>query len=200
MRIYFGPNYSFRCRNKFCFTGGYVEASAQLPGANNVMGLWPAIWTVGNLGRAGYGATLEGIVRTSLSTRALHWQFFQWPYSYDSCDVGTVANQTVNGRPAVATTNGDPDRGGVLSYLPGQRLSRCTCSGENHPGPKHTDGTFVGRSAPEIDLFEAQVCIHKCYVPRLCLKPAVDKQRYAYRTSLPISSMGGQWYSRHSTF
>lgn len=45
----------------------------------------------------------------------------------------------------------------MLSYLPGQRLSRCTCSGESHPGPVHEDGTYVGRSAPEIDMFEAQV-------------------------------------------
>jgi len=44
-----------------------------------------------------------------------------------------------------------------LSYLPGQRLSRCTCPGSsNHPGPRHSDGTFVGRSAPEIDIIEAQ--------------------------------------------
>jgi len=34
-------------RNKFCFTGGYIEASIQLPSANNVYGLWPAIWTMG---------------------------------------------------------------------------------------------------------------------------------------------------------
>jgi len=56
--------------------------SVQLPGFNNVLGmysesivspqadrflgLWPAVWTMGNLGRAGYGATLEGL----------------WPYSY----------------------------------------------------------------------------------------------------------------------
>jgi hypothetical protein len=53
---------------------------------------------------------------------------------------------------------GDPSKGGVLSYLPGQRLSRCTCPGEDHPGPKHSDGMYVGRSAPEIDVFEAQVC------------------------------------------
>lgn len=27
-----------------------------------------------------------------------------------------------------------------------------------HPGPKHPeDGTFVGRGAPEIDMFEAQI-------------------------------------------
>lgn len=50
-------------RNKFCFTGGYVETSVQLPGANNVLGFWPAVWTMGNLGRAGYGASLDGMVR-----------------------------------------------------------------------------------------------------------------------------------------
>ncbi|KAG2013322.1 beta-glucan synthesis-associated protein, variant 5 [Coprinopsis cinerea AmutBmut pab1-1] len=48
--------------NKFCFTGGYIEAAVQLPGANNVAGMWPAVWTMGNLGRAGYGASLEGMV------------------------------------------------------------------------------------------------------------------------------------------
>ena len=96
---------------------------------------------MGNLGRAGYGASLEGM----------------WPYTYDSCDVGTVANQTVNGQPQLATVDGDAGKGGVLSYLPGQRLSRCTCSGESHPGPVHSDGTYVGRSAPEIDILEAQV-------------------------------------------
>jgi beta-glucanase (GH16 family) len=51
-------------RNKFCFTGGLFEASVQLPGTNNVVGMWPAIWAMGNLGRAGYGATLEGMVRS----------------------------------------------------------------------------------------------------------------------------------------
>ena len=41
--------------------------------------------------------------------------------------------------------------------LTGQRLSACTCPGESHPGPVHEDGSFVGRSAPEIDLFEALI-------------------------------------------
>lgn len=50
--------------NKFCFTGGILEASVTLPGANNVRGLWPAVWSMGNLGRAGYGASLEGMVCT----------------------------------------------------------------------------------------------------------------------------------------
>lgn len=127
--------------NKFCFTGGMVEASIMLPGTNDILGLWPAVWVMGNLGRAGYGASLDGT----------------WPYTYDACDVGTLANQTQNGRPIAATENGDASHDGVLSYLPGQRLSRCTCPGETHPGPIHADGSYVGRAAPEIDIFEAQV-------------------------------------------
>jgi len=128
--------------NKFCFTGGYFEASVMLPGINNVAGMWPAVWTLGNLGRAGYGATLDGL----------------WPYTYDSCDVGTAPNQTINGKPEAATVDGDSSADFALSYLSGQRLSRCTCPGESHPGPIHSqDGSYVGRSAPEIDMFEAQV-------------------------------------------
>ncbi|KAK0469296.1 glycoside hydrolase family 16 protein [Desarmillaria tabescens] len=127
--------------NKFCFTGGYLAASVQLPGISNVVGLWPAVWAMGNLGRAGYGATLDGM----------------WPYTYDACDVGTAPNQTINDEPTAALTSGYSSSNYELSYLPGQRLSRCTCDGESHPGPKHSDGTYVGRSAPEIDVFEAQV-------------------------------------------
>jgi len=33
----------------------------------------------------------------------------------------------------------------------------CTCPGESHPGPIRADGSYVGRSAPEIDVFEALV-------------------------------------------
>lgn len=72
---------------------------------------------------------------------------------YDACDVGTVANQTLNGGPPAALDSGSTSYNGELSYLPGQRLSRCTCAGESHPGPMHSDGTYVGRSAPEIDIF-----------------------------------------------
>ncbi|KAF7306776.1 Beta-glucan synthesis-associated protein [Mycena indigotica] len=131
--------------NKFCFTGGVLIAAVNLPGTTNVHGLWPAVWAMGNLGRAGFGASLDGM----------------WPYrqisSYDSCDVGTAPNQTVKGLPLAATINGDPSADDALSYLPGQRLSRCTCPGESHPGPIHADGTLVGRAAPEIDVFEAQI-------------------------------------------
>lgn len=147
--------------NKFCFTGGYFEVSVSLPG-NNVRrrcrdflgqpsrsltvllclsqivgGYWPGVWLMGNLGRPGYGATTEGV----------------WPYSYDSCDVGTFKNQTyVNGTgPQATLTTGWND--GPLSFLPGQKFSSCTCKNEDHPGPN----VGVGRGAPEIDILEGQV-------------------------------------------
>ena len=112
--------------NKFCFTTGYVEVSVSLPGSVNAQGFWPGIWSMGNLvsnlhhprlifanvfyqGRAGYGATTEGL----------------WPYSYDSCDLGTFRNQTApDGTPPQSRTGGTG--GGPLSYLPGQRVSSCT--------------------------------------------------------------------------
>ncbi|WFD14997.1 hypothetical protein MARU1_001008 [Malassezia arunalokei] len=137
--------------NKFCFRNGILIASIQLPGYRSVAGLWPAFWIMGNLGRAGYGATLQGT----------------WPYSYDHCDVGTLMNQTLfdsdhpDGYPREnlirggATAFNEQHETRSLSFLPGQKLSRCTCPGEDHPGP-FKNGQFVGRSAPEIDVFEAQ--------------------------------------------
>lgn len=64
--------------NKLCFTQGMIVASASLPGYGNVSGLWPGLWTLGNLARPGYLATSEGV----------------WPYTYDSCDAGITANQS----------------------------------------------------------------------------------------------------------
>lgn len=76
-------------------------------------------------------------------------------YTYNSCDVGILPNQTwVNGTgPDAALTSGS--NGGQLSELPGMRTPSCTCEGEDHPGPDVT----VGRSAPEIDIIEAQIII-----------------------------------------
>lgn len=76
-----------------------------------------------------------------------------WPYSYDTCDLGTFPNQTnTDGSTPAAALTGSSS-GGELSYLPGQRASACTCSGEDHPGPD----VSVGRAAPEIDILEAQI-------------------------------------------
>ena len=138
--------------NKFCFTGGILIASVQMPGYAKVPGLWPAFWLMGNLGRAGYGSTLQGT----------------WPYSYDQCDVGTTMNQTIynstypNGYPADTLNGGatmfnQKHNTRALSFLPGQKLSACTCKGEDHPGPWLKDeNRYRGRAAPEIDVFEAQ--------------------------------------------
>ncbi|KAJ1944726.1 hypothetical protein EC988_005915, partial [Linderina pennispora] len=64
--------------NKRCFQGGYLEAKVSMPADGTKSGYWPAIWTLGNLGRAGYGATTDGM----------------WPYTYDTCDEGVMLNQT----------------------------------------------------------------------------------------------------------
>ena len=106
-------------------------------------------------GRAGYGGSLDGMVSrlTCISTFVqLAEVVCQWPYSYDSCDVGTLPNQTYPGTstPLAALKNGDPGNDGVLvcrpplswseltihcqwqSYLPGQRL--CTFVGFDRLG------------------------------------------------------------------
>lgn len=68
-----------------------------------------------------------------------------WPYSYDTCDLGTFPDQMYrNGTPSVSIG---------LSGLPGQKLSACTCPGSDHPGPN----VGVGRGVPEIDIIEGRV-------------------------------------------
>lgn len=135
--------------NKFCFSSGYVEIATTFPGPNqNTQGYWPGAWTMGNLGRPGYIATTDGM----------------WPYTYDSCDVGTFPNQTRKDRsgPAAALfSDASRDRyHNELSWLPGQRLSSCSCPNSDHPGP-WKDGRYTGRGAPEIDILEASRSKHE---------------------------------------
>ena len=57
--------------NKLCFNGGfYVEISASMPGDTVASGMWPGLWSMGNLGRAGYGATNDGMWRECLHNGA----------------------------------------------------------------------------------------------------------------------------------
>ena len=137
------------------------------------------MWLLGNLGRAGYGASLEGlwcVVSLTSQRFAAERSRVCRPYSYDSCDIGTLANQTdpTTGGPTIVTTSGiaEYDNGATSfstsegtplnklphnlqslygrfvgrflkfeltlhmaiqqSYLPGMRLSRCTCPGEKY--------------------------------------------------------------------
>ncbi|WFD41641.1 hypothetical protein MPSI1_000272 [Malassezia psittaci] len=122
--------------NKFCFQGGYIEASIQFPGGPQTQGYWPGFWTMGNLARPGYLASADGM----------------WPYVYEQCDIGILPNQTdLDGRGPYAALHSN--KGKQLSKLPGMRSSACTCKGQDHPGPNNG----VARSAPEIDILELQV-------------------------------------------
>ncbi|OMJ24338.1 putative beta-glucan synthesis-associated protein [Smittium culicis] len=91
--------------NKFCFQGGYLEVRASFPGDGKIPGYWPAAWTLGNLGRAGFGATTDGL----------------WPYTYNTCDSGVLINQT---NPYLSRLPGQRLNACV-----------CTSEGGNHPSP-----------------------------------------------------------------
>jgi hypothetical protein len=50
----------------------------------------------------------------------------------------------------------------LTDSLPGQRVSACTCKGEDHPGPVNTKG----RGAPEIDAIEVSLFSNHRASPR----------------------------------
>lgn len=64
--------------NKFCFTGGFVEIKAVLPGKWGIPGTWPAMWIMGNIGRATYLGSQDGT----------------WPWSFDQCAPWIEAMET----------------------------------------------------------------------------------------------------------
>jgi beta-glucanase (GH16 family) len=65
---------------KFCFTGGIVEIDVILPGDPYVGGLWPALWMLGNLGRATYESSTNNI----------------WPWSFNTCDRKLQQSQDIS--------------------------------------------------------------------------------------------------------
>lgn len=54
--------------NKFCLTGGIIEARVTLPGHATLGGLWPAFWLLGNLARHTYVSSSEHIWPWSTAT------------------------------------------------------------------------------------------------------------------------------------
>lgn len=67
--------------NKFCYTGGILEFDVQFPGKPEVGGLWPAVWLLGNLGRATFEASTNKV----------------WPWSYSKCDRSLQTAQELSG-------------------------------------------------------------------------------------------------------
>jgi beta-glucan synthesis-associated protein KRE6 len=97
--------------NKFCFTGGILEIEAQLPGHPNIGGLWPAIWLLGNLGRATYEESTN----------------LMWPWSFEKCDRKLQHAQTISGCGVTEHFDMHPMQGrgateiDILEVMPGEK-------------------------------------------------------------------------------
>ena len=79
--------------NKFCFTGGVLELSVELPGPWDSAGLWPAAWLMGNLARATFEETTQHV----------------WPWSYDRCDATSPA--FLEDKQGISACSDDPGYG-----------------------------------------------------------------------------------------
>lgn len=66
--------------NKFCFTGGIIEIDVIFPGSPVIGGLWPAVWLLGNMGRATYEGSTNNV----------------WPWSYNECNRGMQLAQKIS--------------------------------------------------------------------------------------------------------
>jgi len=146
--------------NKFCFTGGIVEYKAKLPGRTKqgAAGLWPAIWLMGNLGRATYPWSTDQI----------------WPFSTSACDETTKYSQLLNSCPPWrmaqdTTDNHDNTTHHRNDTQPPIRI------------PESIMPLGRGRGAPEIDLLEVLFNPADMTTPILStslqIAPGVDEAR-----------------------
>lgn len=120
--------------NKFCFTGGYMEMRVQMPGNDQIPGLWPAFWAMGNLGRAGYLPSTGGF----------------WPYSYNQCGNGSHQEN------AVDQSKVPSQRISACSY------DSTDPKYIDHAKYKLKEG--VARNAPEFDVFEVVYVFPSIYL------------------------------------
>ena len=67
--------------NKFCFTGGIIEAEVIMPGKGDTSGLWPAFWLLGNLARHTYVGSANHM----------------WPWASTTCTATSFDAQAISG-------------------------------------------------------------------------------------------------------
>ncbi len=95
--------------NKFCFTGGILEVRLQFPGRSDIGGLWPAVWLLGNLGRATFEASTN----------------LMWPWSFEQCDRNLQKAQEISGCDITSHYNLRPGKGrgateiDIIEVMPG---------------------------------------------------------------------------------
>lgn len=122
--------------NKFCFTGGIVEFSVQLPGNPYTGGLWPAVWMMGNLARATYVNSTEKI----------------WPFSTAAnvCDGRNVDSQEIS------ACNADRGRGApeidVLEVMYVSQINASILSSSLQVAPGLAKGRPLPGEAPNVSL------------------------------------------------
>ncbi len=95
--------------NKFCFTGGILEVDVQFPGSSEIGGLWPAVWLLGNLGRATFEESTNKV----------------WPWSYPKCDPDLHRAQEISGCDVTTHYSMQPGQGrgateiDIIEVMPG---------------------------------------------------------------------------------
>ncbi len=122
--------------NKFCFTGGIIEVDVIFPGDPYIGGLWPAVWLLGNLGRATYEGSTNNI----------------WPWSYDTCNRKKQQAQTISACNAQNHYGLNPFQGRGATEIDLIEIMTGDASGGPLPS------TVPGVSYPYADL-TLQVCI-----------------------------------------
>jgi beta-glucan synthesis-associated protein KRE6 len=125
--------------NKFCFTGGMVEISAQLPGLPDAGGLWPAMWLLGNLARATYVGSSNNV----------------WPWSYDTCSKDLQREQAISACNEVNHYGLHPLQGRGAPEI--DLLEAMSGTGEPLPGTNVTRKPYFSTSfqvAPSIQTYE----------------------------------------------
>ena len=135
--------------NKFCYTGGYIEANITFPGTADAPAFWPAFWLLGVNARACYRDSTDGF----------------WPYSYSTCGGEWWLNSSTG---SSNTSNVHTSPQGHGSQARPQFVTACndsspTATASSTPTASDYNKTVwgldynTGRGAPEIDMVEFKV-------------------------------------------